>query len=48
MCRKNQLWGAVVAAMGVGMLVACFFESGFFCCCVAVGLIVAGVVLSRK
>lgn len=48
MCRKNQLLGVALAAFGLGLLFAGLFESGFFCGCVAIGLIVAGLVLSRK
>lgn len=48
MFRKNQLLGCMMAAFGVGMLAACFFESGFFCGCLGLGLVVAGVVFCRK
>lgn len=48
MCRKSQLLGCAVACFGIGMLVSCFFESGFFCCCVGVMALVAGIVLGKK
>ena len=48
MCRKNQLLGFLLAGVGIGLLLACFFESGFFCCCVGIGLLVSGVCLVRK
>lgn len=48
MCRRNQLLGVWVAGIGIGMLIACFFESGFFCCCVGIWLLIAGVCLTQK
>ncbi len=48
MCRRNQLCGVWLAGVGIGLLVACFFESGFFCCCVGIGLVAAGVCLLQK
>lgn len=48
MCRKNQLLGVAVAAFGLGLLIGCFFESGFFCGCVGIALTVAGVVLMKR
>ena len=40
--------GCLLSAFGVGMLVACFFESGFFCGCVGLGLAVLGITMIRK
>lgn len=48
MCRRNQLLGVAAAGIGIGLLLACCFESGFFCCCVGVGLIIAGVLILQK
>ena len=48
MCRRNQLLGALVAGMGMGFLLACWFESHFFCCCVGIWLVIAGVCLIQK
>lgn len=48
MCRRNQLLGVLVAGIGVGLLLACLFDSGFFCSCVGIGLIAAGVVILQK
>ncbi len=31
MCRRNQLWGCVLIAFGVGVLVGTWMESGLFC-----------------
>lgn len=48
MCRRNQLLGVVSAGVGIGLLLACLFESGFFCCCVGIGLIITGVLITQK
>lgn len=48
MCRRNQLLGIFAAGFGMGLLLACLFESGFFCCCVGIGLVVTGVFLLQK
>lgn len=48
MCRRNQLLGVWLAGLGIGLLAACFFESGFICCCVGIGLVAAGVCLLQK
>jgi hypothetical protein len=48
MCRRNQLLGVFFAGVGIGLLLACFFESGFFCSCLGIGLVGAGVCLLQK
>ena len=48
MCRRNQLCGVFAAGLGIGMLLSCLFESGFFCCCVGIGLIITGVLVIQK
>lgn len=48
MCRRDRLLGILAAGVGIGMLMACFFESGFFCCCVGLGLLVTGVLVLQK
>lgn len=48
MCRRNQLLGIFALGFGMGLLFARLFESGFFCGCVGVGLIVAGLLLLQK
>ncbi len=48
MCRRNQLLGVALGGVGIGMLLACFFESGFFCCCLGVGLVMAGLCVLQK
>lgn len=48
MCRKNLLIGCSMAALGLGMLVASFFESGFASGLLGVSIMVAGVFVLRK
>ena len=48
MCRRDRLLGILAAGVGIGMLLACFFESGFLCCCVGLGLLVTGVLVLQK
>ena len=49
MCRRNQLVGVALGGIGVGLLLACFFEAGFLCGAVGVGLILSGLwVLQKK
>lgn len=48
MCRRNQLLGVGLGCIGIGMLISCFFESGFFCCCIGIGLVAAGLFVLQK
>lgn len=48
MCRRNQLLGVLAGGIGIGLLLACLFESGFFCCCLGIVLISAGVCILQK
>lgn len=49
MCRRNLLLGIFLAGFGLGLLAACFFESGFFCGCFGLVLIGTGLfVINRK
>ncbi len=48
MCRRNQLLGVALGGVGIGMLLACFFESGFFCCCFGIMLVMAGLFVLQK
>ncbi len=48
MCKQNQVLGIALAAFGIGLLTACFFESGLFCGFVAVASIVAGIAICQK
>lgn len=48
MCRRNQLLGMGILGFGLGLLAACFFESGFFCGCMGVAAICFGLVMLKK
>lgn len=48
MCRRNQLLGVLAAGIGIGMLLACFFESCFFCGCFGFCLILSGILVLQK
>lgn len=48
MCRRNQLLGWSVIAFGLGLLVGCSLESGFWCCVMGIGLILFGFVSLQK
>ena len=48
MCRKNQLLGFCVVAFGLGLLIGCGMESGFWCCALGIGAIVVGFVTACK
>ena len=48
MCRRNQLLGIAALAFGVGLLVCCWFESGFVRNCLGVGLVAVGILLLQK
>lgn len=48
MCRRNQLLGFGMLAFGLGLLVGCRVESGFFCSCWGIILTVLGVIWLQK
>lgn len=49
MCRRNQLWGFTAIAFGLGLLIGCSIESGFWCCILGISAIVFGFLsLQRK
>lgn len=48
MCRKNQVWGFSGVAFGLGLLIGCGMESGFWCCALGIGAIVVGFVTVCK
>ena len=47
MCRKNKLLGSVLIGFGVGLLLGTVIGSGFWCCCLALGACVLGVVVIK-
>ena len=47
MCRKNQLLGCVLLSFGLGLLLGSLISSGFWCCCLAMGIGGLGFVVLR-
>lgn len=43
MCRRYLLWGAAMAAFGLGLLFGMWIEGGFLAHCFALALLVLGV-----
>ena len=48
MCRRNQIFGVAMAGFGLGLLVAGFFDSVFFCGCLGFGIAVVGILVVLK
>lgn len=48
MCRQHKLWGSVLIAFGVGILVGTWLEGGFLCNCFAVGVMLLGLGIMGK
>jgi membrane protein implicated in regulation of membrane protease activity len=48
MCRRNQLFGWMLLAFGLGLLIGKCLESGFISSCVGVGIIIAGLCVMRQ
>lgn len=48
MCRQNQLWGFIMMAFGLGLLIGLWLEGGFFCGCIGFGLMILGACVLRK
>ncbi len=48
MCRKNQLLGWAFFSFGLGLLIGSGLESGFWCLCAGVGLMVFGFCVFKR
>ncbi len=48
MCRNNQLWGCILIAFGLGVLIGLWLEGGFFAHCFGFGLMALGPCVMRK
>ena len=48
MCRRNQLWGCMLLAFGVGLLIGLWIECGFLAHCFGFALIVLGIGVAKK
>lgn len=48
MCRQFELWGWILIALGIGLLLGTFLESGFVQLCIAIGAIAAGIMVMQR
>ena len=48
MCRRNQLWGCCMIALGLGLLIGLCIASGFVCGCLGEGAVVLGLCLIQR
>ncbi|MBQ4601087.1 MAG: hypothetical protein IJO56_00650 [Oscillospiraceae bacterium] len=48
MCRKNQLYGWAVIALGIGIFIGCKMGGGFVTGCIGFGILAFGVSLLQK
>ena len=48
MCRYKFLWGCCMLAFGLGVLLGLNLEGGFWCHCFGFGVMVAGILVTRK
>lgn len=48
MCRKNHLWGGLLTAFGVGLLIGIWLEGGFFCHIFSLAMIIAGGLICKS
>lgn len=48
MCRRNRLWGWILIALGVGVLIGTCVEGGFLCSLICGGLVALGIGTMRR
>ena len=48
MCRKNELLGSVIMALGAGLLLSLLFSSEFVLALIGIALRVIGLVCTRR
>lgn len=48
MCRQNQMFGFGALAFGLGLLIGCCVESGFWCFVLGIGAILFGFVQFQR
>ena len=48
MCRYSILRGVGLMTFGVGLLIGCGMESGFWCCVLGIGAIISGIIFLQK
>lgn len=48
MCKYNQLWGSILVAFSLGLLLGTWIDSGFWNHVLALGLIFGGLCVIKK
>ncbi len=48
MCKKNELFGSCLMAVGVGMLLSLMFSSDFAMALIGIGLVLGGLFFARR
>ena len=48
MCRRDQLWGCILIAFGLGLLIGIWIEGGFLSKCFAIGIGILGLCVIRR
>jgi len=47
-CRHNQLWGSILGAFGIGLLLGTWLDGGFWSLILGLGLIFIGFCVAKK
>ena len=48
MCRRNKMWGLILVAFGLGLLIGQCLERGFWCSAGSITILVVGISLMRQ
>ena len=48
MCKKNELIGSVLMAIGLGFLLSLLFSSEFVLALIGIALLICGLLFTRK
>lgn len=48
MCRQNQLWGCVLMAFGLGVIIGILLQGGFFSGCFGFAMLILGFCVARR
>ena len=48
MCRRNKMWGLILVAFGLGLLIGQCLERGFWCSTGSLTILVVGISVMRQ
>lgn len=48
MCRRNKMWGLILIAFGLGLLIGQCLERGFWCSAGSITILVVGISVMRQ